>query len=122
MTQKLILKNGTQLEGSSCGFDGEYSLWCFLKDVSFAEAFQYFSDPGSFETVVYEMEGYTVCQRTTFSGLIELAAILQEREQVNVRLKGVNVQIKKEEIPINQDDSVNEAGEENDSLRDETEN
>ena len=117
MTQKLVLKDGSILNECSCGFDGEYSIWCFLKDISFAEAFQHFSSPTSFETVVYEMEDFVTLHRTTYSGLVELSAIQQERDRVNVRLKGPDIRIQKEDLPINK-----KGGEDDDTLRDETEN
>ena len=117
MDQKLILANGQEFDGSSCGFDGEYSVWCFLKDVSFTEAFQYFSNPASWGTVIFDLYSLNSIHRTTYTGLTELNAIQQARDSVNVRLKGFDIQIHEEDIPI-----VRETGEENELLHDADQN
>ena len=104
MTEKLILVDGTELEGCACGFDGQYSLWCYLKNKSFGEAFQLFSDPENFKTVVYEMDIVDLVHRITYTGMTELSAIQQERDIINVRLKGFNIQEMEERLNKERDE------------------
>lgn len=104
MEERLILGNDIVLEGSSCGSDSEYSVWCFLRGVSFSEAFQYFSNPENWTKVVYEIITSVNIRRFTYTGMTELSAIQQARDSVDVRLKGYDIQIKEEDIPANPDE------------------
>ena len=98
MEQRLILADGSRLEGCSCGYDGEYSLWCFLKNLTFGDAFQLFSDPARFVTVIFEMEDAAAVTRITYTGLTELSAIQQGGNEINVRLKGMDIQSREEHL------------------------
>lgn len=104
MTEKLILVDGTELDECSCGFDGQYSLWCYLKGISFGEAFQHFSDPENFKTVIYEIDNVNVIHKLTYTGMTELSAIQKERDIVSVRLKGFNIQETEERLSKERDE------------------
>ena len=94
---RLVLKDGTILEQSDCGY-ADRELWCFLRNVTFFEAFQLFSDPAKFEKIRYEIgliENYT---RITYSGLTQVITVNQTEETVNVRLIGNPIEIKREQI------------------------
>ena len=96
---RLILADGTILNNCECGYaDG--NLWCFLKGISFSDAFTYFSDIDKFNMIVFEM-GFSndFYDRITYSGFTELNTIQQGDETVDVRLKGKEIKIEKEHIP-----------------------
>ncbi len=71
---RLILKNGTRLENCRCGYYDK-SLWCFLTDISFFDAFRYFSSPEAFETVIFEMEDDYRIDRLIYSNIEEITSV-----------------------------------------------
>lgn len=95
--RRLILADGTVLENCECGYSSR-NLWCFLKDIPFGEAFQYFSSPEKFSTVIFEMTFGDITDRITYSGFQEITAVQQSENSVDVRLEGYKIDIKKERI------------------------
>ena len=95
--KRLILLDGTVLEGCECGYSNR-NLWCFLKGVSFGEAFQYFSGPEKFRTVIFEMEFTEVKHRIIYSGFDAITNVQQSEFTVDVCIYGSNIQIKRERI------------------------
>ena len=95
--KRLILADGTILENCDCGFSNK-SLWCFLSGVSFGEAFQYFSSPEKFKTVILQLEFMDFIDQTTYTGLQELVAIVQSENTVDVHLDGYKVEADKKRI------------------------
>ena len=98
-TTRLILADGTVLKNCECGCSAR-DLWCFLKDIPFGEAFQYFSDPEKFQTVIFEMQCGGIIDRITYSGLEHIMAVQQNTSTVDVRLEGYNIIINKERVYI----------------------
>lgn len=95
--RRLILKDGTILKNCECGYSSR-SLWCFLKDIPFGQAFQYFSGPEKFETVVFEIINGDITDRITYSGFEAITAVQQSEFTVDVRLEGFEIEIKEERI------------------------
>lgn len=94
---RLILKDGTILDDCRCGYS-DRSLWCFLRNISFYEAFRYFSSPEVFETVVFEMEDDYFIDRFTYSGIENIVSVIQREDEVNVRLEGYQIEKVSEHI------------------------
>lgn len=56
--QRLILMDGTIIEGGSCGYsDGR--LWCWVKGFTMAQAAQVFFDPEKTGHILYEYGAMT---------------------------------------------------------------
>ena len=65
--QRLILNNGTVIEGGSAGYSGGF-LWCYFSGMTLAQVSGLFLDPANTARIVFqygEMEdtytGYTTC-------------------------------------------------------------
>ncbi len=99
--QRLILADGSILENCGCGYY-EKTLGCFLNDFTFGEAFQHFSDPSKFETVIFEMEETYFLTRITYSGFETLSSIIQRENRIEVTITGSNISIEEEKIPKNE--------------------
>jgi hypothetical protein len=101
---RLILKDGTVLEGCECGYANK-ELWCFLKNRTMADAIQYFSDPAKFETIVFEFGIPIDYTRLTYSGFTELITISRQDEETDVRLIGDHIEKTEEAIrtPVEKD-------------------
>lgn len=102
---RLILKDGTVLNNCECGYYNR-SLWCYLKGYSFSEAFQLFSDPDNFETVIFEYGTKDYYKRISYSGFESITAVEQRELTVDVRLEGNEIII--HEDMIAQEDQNNE--------------
>lgn len=100
--KRLILADGTILEGCECGYSNKM-LWCFLNGISFAEAFQYFSNSDKFNKIIFEMHFADILDRITYSNIEQITAIEQGEFRTNVRLEGSNISIRKERIFTAQD-------------------
>lgn len=107
--KKLILADGTVLENCECGYSNR-SLWCFLKGIPFGEAFQYFSSPEKFKTVIFEMTFGRITDRITYSGFEEITAVQQSEETVDVRLEGYKITVEKERIFEDQSENQSVSG------------
>lgn len=94
---RLILADGTILENCECGYSNR-SVWCYLKGVTFSEAFQYFSKPERFNTITLELEFGNVIHRITYSNIEHITGIQQDHNGINVSLEGFNIETKKERI------------------------
>lgn len=99
---RLILKDGTILDDCDCGYSNR-TLVCFLNGVSFGEAFQYFSGPEKFETIIFDIIFGTMIDRTTYSGFEQITSVQQSETTVDVRLDGYKIDIKEERIYNNKD-------------------
>jgi hypothetical protein len=106
--KRLILADGTVLEDCDCGYSNK-SLWCFLKGIPFGEAFQYFSSPTKFQTVIFELEYMDFIDRFEYSGFEEITSVVQSENTVDVRLEGYKIETNKSRIIKN--DPSNESGE-----------
>lgn len=94
---KLILADGTVLNNCECGYSNK-TLWCFLKDIPFSEAFQYFSGPEKFNTVIFVMAYGDITTKITYSGMEEITAVQQSEYTVDVRLEGTHIEVNREQI------------------------
>lgn len=95
---QIKLVDGSVLNNCRCGYS-ENDLWCFLEDISFAEAFQYFSSPEKFSTVIFDMINDNVTNRVTYTGLTRIVNITQRTSTlIDVELDGPHVEVKTEQI------------------------
>lgn len=99
---RLILKDGTILDNCECGYSNR-SLWCYLRGIPFGEAFQYFSGPDKFETIIFDIIFGNTIDRITYSGFEQITAVQQSEFTVDVRLEGYKIDIKEERIYNNKD-------------------
>lgn len=95
--KRLILADGTVLENCDCGYTNR-SLWCFLKGISFGEAFQYFSSPDKFQSVTLELEYMDFTDQIKYSGFEAITSIVQSENTVDVRVEGYKIDIEKTRI------------------------
>ena len=72
--QRLILKDGTELENCSAGYADGY-LWCYLIGLTLQEAAALFFDPAKTDKIIYqfgdmsaEYDGFTVCKSISDNG------------------------------------------------------
>ncbi len=89
--RRLILADGTVLEDCECGYDSK-SLWCFLKGISFSEAFQIFSGPDKFNKIIFELDYDTIIDRIIYTGIEQITSVVQRDDKVNVRLEGNHIE------------------------------
>lgn len=82
-TPVLILKDGTELEGSECGY-AEHHLWCYIKGMSFGDAFAVFSDPTKTEEMVFKYGS----REEKYVGFTDLDVIQKREFTIDVRLNG----------------------------------
>ena len=96
---RLILADGTVLNNCECGYY-DNTLWCFLKDISFSDAFMYFENEDKYNTVIFDM-GFqdAFYDRITYSGFTEVVAIQKDPDnKISVRLIGPEIKIEEERI------------------------
>ena len=93
-TPYIVLADGTILEGSECGY-ADRTLWCMLKNMTFAEAFTAFFDKNKTNRIEYFILG----KKYTYIGFTELTMIKQSEFTVDVRLTGENTEIIEENVP-----------------------
>ena len=84
----LILKDGTRLEKSECGY-ADHTLWCYIRELTLAEVFAAFSDPEKTEEIRF-LYGDT---EEIYIGFTELNLIRKSEFSVDVRLTGENTEI-----------------------------
>ena len=96
---ELILADGTVLENCECGYSDK-NLWCFLdnKVVSFAGAFQHFSDPEKFGTVIFQLVYQDYIDQTIYSEIEDIISIQKSENTIDVRLTGSHITIDQKRI------------------------
>lgn len=89
---ELILADGTVLENCECGY-ANGNLWCFLDKevVSFSGAFQHFSDPSKFGTIIFQLKYPNYADQTIYSNIEDITAIQKTDNQIQVRLIGDHI-------------------------------
>lgn len=92
--KELILADGTVLKDCECGYSNR-NLWCFLKGVSFGEAFQYFSGPEKFRKITFRMQIGNITDIIEYIGFEQVTAVQQSEFTVDVRLEGYKIDIQK---------------------------
>ena len=92
MMTRLVLKDGTILNDCECGYCNG-SLWCYLKGLSFNEAFQQFSDPSKLSEITFEYGTETYYRQTIYSGFTNIIAIEKRDFTIDVRLEGYDTAI-----------------------------
>ena len=100
---RLILANGAILENCECGYYDK-TVGCFLKGISFGEAFQYFSDSEKYRSVKFDIEYEQYIDRIEYSGMEVIESIIQRESSVDVMLAGTNITLTKSRIPKDSDD------------------
>ena len=107
---ELRLKNGTVFENGECGFaDGK--LWCWLKDVTFAEAFAAFSDSYNISEIHYRH----IDKETIYYGFNDIDVIRKTEYEpgaytVDVRLIGTDIHYEERDIPQGTEDVSEDGG------------
>ena len=99
---RLILSDGRVLDNCECGYYNK-TLWCYLKGYSFNDAFQFFSDPENFKTIIFEYGTESYRRQITYNGLISLIAIEKREFTVDVRLEGTDISIEDKTISDDSD-------------------
>ena len=98
--KRLILNDGAVLEDCECGYASKM-LWCFLSNIPFGEAFQYFSSPDKYYTITFELEYENYKDIFIYSGLEQITSVVQSEFTVDVRLEGYHITIdKRREIKV----------------------
>ena len=95
---QLLLTDGTTLNNCSCGLY-DNTLTCFIKDLSFVDAFKYFMDPDNFSTITFDIVysmGFT--DRIEYNGLERVISVIQKKGQVDICLEGSNITKKSSRI------------------------
>ena len=102
---RLILHDGTVLNNCECGYYKK-NLWCYLKGISFSDAFRYFSDPEAYYSVTFDM-GFQPAffERIVYTGFTDMTAIQKEEDRISVRLEGDNITIEENRIYPETEDS-----------------
>ena len=95
--RRLVLNDGTVLDKSECGYSDK-KLWCYLKDLTFAEAFQVFSDPEKIKTIKFEYGIQTLYTRITYTGFSDIDVIMKHEWSIDICLTGDNITITQEEV------------------------
>lgn len=80
-TPHLLLADGTILENSTCGY-AEHNLWCYVKGLTFAEAFTVFSNPEKTKIIKFIYGD----NEDTYDGFTEINLIKSSEFTVDVRL------------------------------------
>ena len=101
-TPKIVLNDGTILEGSQCGYSDQ-KLWCFLKDINFAQAFaMFYTNPAK----TMKIEFLYGVNRDVYTGFTDLNIIKKSDATVDVRLTGINTNV--QHLMINREEEESE--------------
>lgn len=84
--RRIILADGTILEGSECGY-AEKRLWCFLKGLTFVQAFQIFSDPEKIKKIIFEYGYVDSPIREEYIGFINMVSIVKRETTIDICLE-----------------------------------
>lgn len=103
----LILADGTILENCDCGLYDK-GLWCFLYDISFDQAYQYFSRNNAFRKVTLELQYIDFIDKITYTGFEEIVSISRHRNAIIIHLEGYKIEEDKERIRYNQENCEEE--------------
>ncbi len=90
----VTLNNGTIFEDSDCGY-ADRKLWCFIKGISFGEAYAAFSDPESTKEIRF-LYGNV---EEIYKGFTDLDIIRKSEFTIDIRLIGENTSREIIEIP-----------------------
>lgn len=99
---RLTLADGTVLNNCECVLSGNI-LCCFLKNISFSDAYQYFKNDDKFNTVIYDL-GFSdsFYDRITYSGFDDIVSIQKfEDGVINVLIVGPEIKMEEERIYTN---------------------
>lgn len=94
---RLILADGRVLDQSECGYS-EGKLWCYLKNVTFVEAFQLFSDPEKTKNIIFEYGIDGQFKRIVYSGFIIPEVVVKREYTIDVCMTGTDTDIKDGEV------------------------
>lgn len=97
MIKRMIFSDGSIIEDCECGYYDK-TLWCFLKNLTFNEAFQYFSDPSKFKTIVFEYGYDGLYDRFTYAGFLSIKSIEKREFTIDVCIEGIDISINQERI------------------------
>ena len=95
---RLILADGIVLNKCECGYYKK-TLWCYLKDISFSEAFAYFDKPEAYHKIIFDM-GFQPAffDRIIYDGFTDVTALQKEEDRISVRLEGDHIDITEQRI------------------------
>lgn len=108
-TRRIILTDGTVLENCDCS-NIDRGVWCTLRGISFEEAYQYFSDPRKFETIILELQYIDFIEKITYSGIDEVVSIVRSRDSIDIHLEGYRINETRERIRIPDPETTEKSG------------
>lgn len=94
---RLIMADGTILDKSQCGY-AEKRLWCYLTDVTLAEAYAMFSDPAKTNEIVFEFGTEKRFIRITYTGFTDITTISKKELSIDICMVGENTSYREEEV------------------------
>ena len=97
--RRLVLADGTVLDQSECGY-AERKLWCYLKNLTFADAFQIFSNPDKIGVIKFEYGLTDQYTRITYTGFTDIQTITSRELSIDVCVTGDNTSITTEEVVV----------------------
>lgn len=86
--RRLIMGDGTVFEEGECGY-AEHQLWCWIKNITFAEAFAVFSNPFKTNTIRFIHSNI----EEIYTGFTTINIIKQSEFTVDIRLVGENTSV-----------------------------
>lgn len=79
--RKVVMADGTELLDAEIGYTDQH-IWCFLKNVTFPEAYDLFSDPLKTQVLIFDYGD----MQDVHEGFTELHTIKKTEDGVNVRM------------------------------------
>lgn len=107
---RLVMADGRILDQSECGY-ADQKLWCYLKDLTFAEAFQIFSDPEKTSVIKFEYGLENRFTRITYAGFSDIVSINKREFTIDVCLTGTDTDIQQEEVIPDESAPIYDTGE-----------
>lgn len=83
--RRLVMADGTVLDESECGY-ADRNLWCFLKNLTFNQAFQIFSDPAKTQSIRFEYGLDSDPAVETYDGFIYIMSINRREQTIDICL------------------------------------
>lgn len=79
--RRVVMADGTELLDAEIGYTDKH-IWCFLKHITFFEAYDLFSNPLKTQTLIFDYGD----MQDVYEGFTELDTIKKTEDGVNVRM------------------------------------
>ena len=83
--RRLVLADGTVLDECECGY-ADRQLWCYLRNLTFNQAFQLFSDSEKTCEIIFEYGLETALTRETYSDFTYIVSINRRELTIDICL------------------------------------